>query len=753
MSQLTRRTFIKIAGGAGGAAAVTTGLTTRWWGLDPDVVPDPRTDGEQVIPTFCELCFWKCGVLAHVQGGRVTKLKGNPDHPLSRGRLCPRGTGGTGLLYDPDRLRKPLIRTSKRGEERFQEASWDAALNKIAEAMTRIKERHGPEAMAMFSHGYGGSWFKHLLTAYGSKNIAAPSSAQCRGPREVGFQLTFGAGLGSPEPLDIANTRCLTLIGSHLGENMHNTQVQEMAEAIGRGAELVVVDPRFSTAAGKARYWLPIKPGTDIALLLAWIHVLIEEKLYDAPYVEQHATGLAELTEHVKDKTPEWAYPITGLRPELIRDAVRLMAAAAPASIIHPGRRTTWYGDDTQRLRAIAIIAALLGSWGRRGGYLVPSGISVPQYPYTQYTYKPKAPVDRPSPAIFPLAAETLASGLCDATIPSQQMAKLKGWLVYGTNLLQSLPAPEQTVKAIQALDFIAVIDVLPAEIAGWADVVLPESTYLERCDELWAPAYKEPFLAVRQPAVPPMYDSKPGWWIARELAHKLGLKDYFPWKDSVEYAMARVKAAGLDCEALKKTGVLRGKRVPTCEEEGLGLAFDTESKKIELYSAALKSLGFHPLPEYVPHEEPPPGMFRLLFGRAPAHTFGRTTNNRELAEVVPENEVWVNASAARALPGFEDRALKTGDWVVLVNQDGVRSEPVRARVTQRIRGDGVYMVHGYGHSARGLRYAYKRGASDSSLTTRYKVDPVMGGTGMNVNFVRLERAPAAAGAGQQEVA
>jgi thiosulfate reductase/polysulfide reductase chain A len=152
-----------------------------------------------------------------------------------------------------------------------------------------------------------------------------------------------------------------------------------------------------------------------------------------------------------------------------------------------------------------------------------------------------------------------------------------------------------------------------------------------------------------------------------------------------------------------------------------------------------LKNLGFHPIPEFVAPDEPPAGMFRLLFGRAPTHTFGRTANNRVLAQVFPENEVWINSKAAQALPGFEDPALKSGDRVVLVNQDGVRSNPVLVKVTERIRGDCVYMVHGWGHTAKRLRYAYNRGASDSDLITRYNVDPIMGGTGMNVNFVRVE--------------
>jgi thiosulfate reductase/polysulfide reductase chain A len=648
------------------------------------------------------------------------------------------------LLYDPDRLKRPLVRTTdRRGGQIFEEVSWDKALDEVAEKLMRVREKYGPEVLALFTHGYGGLWFKHLLKAYGSPNVAGPSYAQCRGAREVGFWLTFGQGLGSPENTDLENARCITLIGCHLGENMHNTQVQDFAAAIDRGAELVVVDPRFSTAAGKARYWLPVKPGSDIALLLAWMNVIIAEKRYDAEYIDKHTVGFEELKGHVADKTPEWAYTHTGIKPGLIRETARFISAHRPASLIHPSRHVAWYGDDTQRMRAVAIVAALLGSWGRRGGYLIPGSMELPDFPYTKNPYKPKARADKPE-SLYPLADEVLASGLCDATIPGQAPYELKAWLVYGTNLIQSLPNPAKTKKAIQKLDFIATVEVLPTEIAGWSDVVLPEATYLERCDDVWAVTYREPFLAVRQPVVEPMYESKPGWWMAREIARRMGLDDYFPWKDSMEYARHRVKAGGYDCDELREKGVIMGKKVPTCEEEGLDLKFFTDSGKIELYSKPLELLGFDPLPQFTPPESPPPGSFRLLFGRAAVHSFGRTVNNRLLSTCHPENEVWVNADAAAALPGFENRPLKTGHRVRLVNQDGVRSKPVKARVTQRIRGDCVYMVHGYGHRAKKLRHAFNRGASDSELVTRSKVDPIMGGTGMNVNFVRIEPAEAA---------
>lgn len=721
---MERRRFLQIAAGGGAAAAGAAGFA-----LWPRAQAAPRETRK--VATFCELCFWKCGVMATVEDGVVTKLDGHPSHPLAMGRLCPRGNGGTGLLYDPDRLKKPLIRVGKRGEDRFKEASWDEALGYVAGKMQRIKAEHGAEAMALFTHGHGGSFFTQLLKAFGSPNVAAPSYAQCRGPREVGFQLTYGTGLGSPENTDIANTRFLVLIGSHLGENMHNTQVQEFAECIRRGAKVCVVDPRFSVAASKANWYLPIKPGTDIALLMAWVNVLLAEELYHKDYVARHGTGLEELKAAVKDNTPEWAAGVTEIPAETIRAVAREMAAAQPAVLVHPGRHVTWYGDDAQRSRAIAILNGLLGSWGNKGGFFLPGGVDIPKYPGLPPLPKPVRGAIDGAGNRYPLADETLASGLCDATLAGTPY-RAKGWLVYGTNLLQSLPNPKRTLEALQSLDLLVVVDVLPVEIAGYADVVLPECTYLERYDDLYAGTFKTPFIALRQPAVKPMHDSKPGWWMARELGRKLGLAEYFPWQNVEQYLDGRLKAMGASLEQMKKQGVIV---YPT--DAGVlppDHKFDTPSGKIEFYSKTLAGMGVDPVPKHYPKPEAPEGHFRLLFGRSPLHTFGRTTNNRVLGSVVRENEVWINNKAAG------DLGVKHNQRVRLVNQDGVESLPVRARVTNRIRPDCVYMVHGFGHTAQKLRFTAGRGASDSELVTRISVDPLMGGTGMQNNFVRVEK-------------
>jgi thiosulfate reductase/polysulfide reductase chain A len=730
MNGLSRRRFLKIAGAGAGAAAVGGSAPRSLPGLSAS--RGPLEMGLRTVPTFCDICFWKCGAIATVRDGVLWKVEGNPEDPLSHGRLCPRGTGGVGAHLDQHRLRSPLLRVGARGAERFSAVTWDEALGYVAEKLRTIEAEHGPEAVALFSHGIGGTFLKHTLKAFGSPNIAAPSFAQCRGPRDVGFTLTFGEEVGSPERTDIKHARCLVLIGSHLGENMHNTQVQEFAEAVGAGASIIVVDPRFSIAASKAKFFLPIKPGTDMALLLAWMNVLVREGLYDKDYVTRFGFGFEAFAAELLPFTPEWAYPETGIEPEVIRETAREMARCRPATLVHPGRHVTWNGDDAQRSRAIALLNALLGSWGRKGGFYAPVSLEVPGYAYPPYPKPARGKADNPGNK-YPFALETLTNGIREATLTGTPYP-VKGWLVYATNLIQALPNEQETLRAIQALDLLVVVDVIGSEIAGWADVVLPEASYLERHDEINVELFREPFVALRQPVVEPPGDQKPNWWIARQLALKLGLQAYYPWTHVEEYLSQRVTAAGLSWSELQAKGILRGAPQPIYYEDGVVPEFPTPSGKIEFYSLQLKQAGFDPVPKYQRPPPGPPGALRLLYGRAPVHSFGRTQTNPVLAQAMDENELWVNADVARRL------GLASGDRVRLRNQDGVASNAVKVRATQAIRGDCVYLVHGFGHTSKMLRRALGRGASDAQLLTRYATDPLMGGTGMNVNFVTLER-------------
>ncbi len=730
MNALSRRRFVKISAGsiiAAGASASrpvalayaqTAGLTGRV--------------GTRTVPTFCNVCFWKCGAIATVKDDQLWKIRGNPRDPLCRGRLCARGTGGLGAHADPDRLRMPLIRINERGEEKWKEVTWDEALQYVADRMNQIKAAHGPESIALFNHGIGAGFFKHTMAAFGSPNSAAPSFAQCRGPRDTGFELTFGEGIGSPERTDLENARCIVLIGTHLGENMHTTQVREFADAKRRGAKIIVADPRLSVAASKADHYLPLKPGTDLALLLAWMHTLVSEGLYDVEYVKEHGHGFDQFREAIASCTPEWAAVETGLSATSIRDTAREMARHRPATLVHPGRRTNWYGNDTQRSRAIALLNALLGSWGRKGGFYTPAIMAMPDYPYPAYPEPKRGKVDNPQQK-YPFAHEAITTGIRDATITGQPYP-IKGWVVYATNLLQALPEQAETIRAIKSLDLLVVVDVIPSEIAGWADVVLPEASYLERFDDLHVSPFKHPFVSLRQPVVEAPHDQKPGWWIAKRLAEKLGLGAYYPWREIEEYLRYRVTEAGLSYDKLKAEGILLGDDEPLYYEDGVPAEFDTPSGKIEFYSEQLAEAGFDPVPRHTAPLRGPDGAYRLLMGRSPAHTFSGTQTNPLLMELVGENELWLNADEAKR------RGLKNGDVVRLRNQDGIVSNGIKVKATNRIRPDCVYMVHGFGRTAKGMRQAYLKGASIAQLITRTVVDPLMGGTAVNVNFVTLER-------------
>jgi thiosulfate reductase/polysulfide reductase chain A len=730
----TRRQFIRISAmGAGAVMAGAAGFR---------LLASDLTDGQAATlavltgrtPTYCEVCFWKCaGWVYKNESGTIKKIIGNREDFNCNGRLCPRGTGGVGMYYDEDRLKTPLIRTEERGKQSFREATWEEAFDYIAEKVKKLSSDWGPESLALFTHGSGGKYFTTLLKALGSPHIAAPSYAQCRGPREVAFQATFGEALESPEPLDIRDTRCLVLIGSHLGENMHNGQVQEMSDAIEKGATIITVDPRFSTAAGKSKYWLPIKPATDLALLLAWINVIISEELYDKPYVQKYTYGFEYLKEHVKNMTPEWAYGITTIDPTVIRETARAMADAAPSVIVHPGRHVTWYGDDTQRIRAVALLNALLGSWGRRGGFYKPESAVIPEPPHPAFPV-PKRNWRTEFPDLYKLADTVLSNGVCAATVPDpSRNFNFRGWIVNGSNLIGTLPDKANTLKAINALDLLVVIDTMPMEITGYADVVLPECTYLERFDEIRAVPHRKPQIALRMPAAKPSYNTKPAFWMARELAKRLGVIDYFPFETIEEQLDWQLKQLGTSLEEMKKVGVKTFDR-PNDDlffATGEDLEFYTGTGKIELYSLLLEGAGFDPLPKYTKHEEPPEGFYRLNYGRAPMHTFGRTSNNPNLVDLMDENTVWVNPRVAK------EWGLNPGQYVHLINQDGNKSEfPIKVRVTERIRWDSVFIVHGFGHNQKKLRRCYGKGASDTNLITKVLIDPIMGGTGMRGNFV-----------------
>lgn len=755
--QITRRSFLKtaLAGSGGLALATRQAKRTVAARLTQAGVPEAWFYRGAIKTTYsvCDMCPWRCGIVVQSVGDRVYKIDGNPADPKSGGTICARGQGGVSFMYDPDRLQAPMVRTGERGEGKFKEVTWTEALDASAEKLNAIAAEYGPESIAVFGHTSGDFWFAdYFAQALGTPNAAKPSSSLCTSPREEAATLTYGLTVGGHEPVDWDAIQCITLIGSHIGEDARNTIMKDFGAAIGRGAKVIVVDPRLSTVASKADYWLPIKPGTDTALLLAWINVLINENLYDSEYVEEWTEGFDKLAAHVADFTPEWAAEITDLPADLIRTTARVMAENAPQTAIVPGRHVTWYGNDTQRMRAAYIVNALLGAYGREGGIYISKAPYIEAYPHPPFAVvgssggcsaEPGAVSDElplgPSGKARADGARTRflrgATAMQELIEPmiTGEPYPIKALIVYGMNLLNSIPNVERTKEALKKLDFVLVIDVLPMEHVAWADVVMPEATVLERYEDLWTVSHKTPYITMREPAVEPYADTKPAWWMARELGLRMGLDKYFKWETAEEFVNERLATIGSSLDKMREQqGVIVQKGKPYLEDFKGKSPFPTGTGKILLYSDELALAGHDPIPTYEPVEEPPEGYFRLLYGRHPVHTFAKTQNTPLLSELYPENELWINRELAKKL------RVKDGDKVMLENQDGATSGPIKVKATQRIRPDAVYMVHGFGQNAPGLSRANGQGASDTVLQTRYALDPISGGAGMRVNFVRI---------------
>ena len=403
----------------------------------------------------------------------------------------------------------------------------------------------------------------------------------------------------------------------------------------------------------------------------------------------------------------------------MIRETAREMARHRPATLVHPGRHATWYGDDAQRSRgdrAAQRAARQLGTQGR----LLPAGQHErAARTRTRPTRSRETRQGRQSRTTATRSpSEAITTGIREATITGQPYP-VKGWIVYATNLLQALPNEAETIQAIQALDLLVVVDVVASEIAGWADVVLPESTYLERYDDLNVELFREPFVALRQPVVEP--PARPEAQLVDRARARGEARPRAPTtrgRRSRSTSSTRLDGRGPQPRRAQAEGrrPRRRSRRSTSRRAYAPDLPDALGEDRVLLDAARRTRASTRC-RSTRRRRPPPGSFRLLFGRAPVHTFCRTQTNPLLAEAMAENEVWVNADVARARWGS-----RTATACGCENQDGVVSQPVKVKATERIRADCVYMVHGFGHTAKGLTpraRARARATRSSSRATR----------------------------------
>ena len=737
--KLTRRRFLQNAGITAAAVAtwkipkgvmatspVPAGTVATTGGL-------PGSLGAKEVPSVCEMCFWRCPIVGKVKDGKIVKIEGNPKSPTNGHRVCARGNSGIQLIYDPDRLKYPMKRVGARGEGKWARISWNEALDEITHNIKKVRDKYGPSSLAMFDHGASAEFYREIFKGLGTENYSnEPAFFQCMGAVSLAYLVTYGYKIA--ERVDMANAKAMVFFGTHLGENIHLSHVREYIAGLQNRAKLVVVDPRFSAPAGKADLWLPIRPGTDTALLLAWINYVIQNGLYDKDFVQRNCEGFDELKEAVKGYSLGWAARICDLKLDDIRRGIEMLAASRPHVTVHPGRHSAWYGrGDVQRHRAMAILTALFGAVGVPGGLYFPTPFNLEESDCLEC--EEPEDVEEPETSIKEKYPFTGYFGSPTAEIikatRTGEPYPVKLWGICGVNILQTIPNPYETMEAIKKLDFIFSIEILPTESAIWSDIILPEANYLERYDRVYANHDLTPYVTVRQPVMKPMFEAKPPFWIAKELAKRLDL-DCFTCEREEEYLDEQLEAMGLSLAKLNKEGGLVTLKGNPYRDPGKAIKVDTESGKIELFSSAFDDEDMDPIPKFEPTPAPPKGYARLVYGRVPMHTFSRTMNNLWLSNECPEGKLWLNDEVAKKM------GVKDGDEVIIENQDAYRSNPVKLMVTPGIRHDIVYLPHGFGSRSPLLTKTYKHGASDQFLITRYEQDPFFGGSSHRTDFVRL---------------
>jgi thiosulfate reductase/polysulfide reductase chain A len=593
---ISRRDFLKLG-------AATAGVLAVGQMLPPKVAQAAReaghinAAGDGSVHSMCEMCVWRCGLIAKVKDGRVVKLDGNPEHPHSRGNLCPRGQSGLMNTYDPDRVLTPLVRVGKRGEGLFRKTSWDEALDIVASNMLKIKEKYGAEAMVFSStHNLSQVQFENLLYAFGSPNYGTQRSL-CFNAMITAFSLTYGVEEPSRKYDDV---EFILMVGRNLMEAISTSETSELAHAIDRGAKLVYLDPRYTKTASKATEWIPIRPGTDSAFLLAMINVIVSNELADCEFVKQYVIGCDGIQAEMQKYTTEWAAKITGAPAQTIERIAREYAAAKHNALAHPGWRTSNFINSFQTERAIATLNAISGNVLTPGGCLsadvAAEGAGLGAPPQPPYPRVSALRLDG-TPWKYPLVPLKLGvfQELRDAIITGQPY-QAHGWFISRQNPILSLPDRARTLETFNKMDFITTVDIIMNDTAWFSDVVLPEASYLERYDPL-LPVDGKAF--IRQPVVEPQGEAKSALWIYKQLGERLRLADYFQYEDEEDYIRQQLKPLGVSLDEVKEKGYAE---IPE-EEEGNEIIFNTPSGKIEVYSETLKNAGFSPWPTW---EEPP---------------------------------------------------------------------------------------------------------------------------------------------------
>jgi anaerobic selenocysteine-containing dehydrogenase len=642
------------------------------------------------VLTDCTLCYHSCGTIVTVKDGKAVKVEGLPSHPLNKGKLCPKGEAMLDNIYDPKRLKYPM----KRVDKNWKRVTWDQALTEIADKLLKLKEEFGPGTLGVFSGSIGvenlemAGLTQRIKAAFGSPNFFSVESI-CYRMRIRTRQITFGK-----YPTEELDSNLYILWG-------HNPEASDfplqlaIEENLKKGAKLIVIDPKRIPLADRAEMYLRIRPGTDGAMALAMIHVIINEKLYDADFIEKYTRGFDTLISHVQQYTPEWAEKITWVPAHDIRKLARLFAKTKGAGIYQGTCTQDQTANGTQNSRAFSVLQIITGNINNPGGWVISPrlplgnvGLGVEGEPLGADQY----------PLFYEVWGRKSPYGVVTC-VPENIPEKIKAFLVIGGNPVISMADSNAFKSAFKKLELLVVHDLFMTETGELAHYVLPACSHLEK----WGVAYTYnvchclPYLMLRKKTIEPYYESWSEWKFFTELAKRLGIGDKFPWKSEEELVAYELEPTGLTFEELlikKPEGAYYQQKQYGMKE---GMAFSTPTKKIEIYSDALAHLGFDPLPTYLEPQRSPVSSPELLEkyplilstgSRNLYYTHGQLRRVKSLQAKNPEPRAEIGPKTA-SLYGIKE----SDEIIIETNRGTVR---MKAHVDERVAEGVVFVPHGW---------------------------------------------------------
>ena len=700
-----------------------------------------RLNGEDFIPTVCGMCGpggpgGGCGIYAFVKNGRFTKVAGMDESPVNKGAICAKGHAAPQWVYSSDRLTHPLKRLGKKGEGKFETISWDEAIDHIAEVLTRQKKTYGAESLAILSpakRSYS-DYLQRFLTAHGSPNYG--HSGICYMQREFAFGYTVG---DYPKP-DYDQSDLIIYWGR---QPIYSGPVARPAQAFlaakQRGAKIIAIKPSVEPDVGMADIWVPVRPGTDAALALAMLHVVISEDLIDHEFVKKWCYGFNRLQAHVRQYHPQWAESISGVPAGQI-EAVARLYAKTPRATIDLGNGVEHAPSSNDAIRSIAILMAITGHLDRPGGNIfVPPPKAAPQKITLKERYT-QALIDELVGPEFPVAFQPFLEGPSSAyyrileSVLTEKPYPVRGIIAPGTQASVSTRGTKTVLAALQKLDFLVVVDVARTADMPYADIVMPVATSYE----VDHPFQMVPgWLMATNRVIEPLGPHKSIFGFFLDLANAMGYGDDF-WNGDINAAMDdQLKPLGMDMTELRQqqTGVVYPPGPQTYEKyqaifnrpsPSLSRLPFLPDGKVALYNTSFEKAGFTPLPEW---REPPESLNATpeLAERYPLilsdyHTSKNFSaswqrNVPHLREIQPDPVLHIHPKAAAA------RQIKEKDWVIVKSPHGWMK--VKAEIYPGIRPDTVMLLHGWWQGCRELDLEdYPLADGGANVNTMYSVDP-----------------------------